>query len=446
MPESGAMLPIQMLEVELSETLPCIRSLKGGYGERAWSLVRLHTRPLGMVELTLDQDGLTAAGYATQVWQALHGEIAEHLRQDSLPVACELNEEGLPGPEVPRCLHQRTLLLADAPFVTVVVPTKGRASSLAACLSSLIGLDYPNFEVIVVDNNPAGSPRLCLPDGVPQHGTRIRIVTEVRPGSSHARNRGLVETGSEFVAFVDDDAVVDRYWLAELVNGFGAGENVGVVTGLVIPSQLETEAQLWFELYAGFGKGFARQLFDVRENKPANPLFPYAAAMFGSGNNMAFRTSVLLELGAFDPNLGAGAPARGGEDLALFYRAISHSYQLLYQPAAIVHHAHRRNYDELQAQIYSYGFGLTAYLTSVALDDPKMLVRLVHRVPAALAYFLKTRSMGGTKKERGYPKELTHIEFRGMLYGPIAYLRGRLFPPRTWWATGFLRRNTRSET
>lgn len=424
--------PIQLLEVELSGALEDVPALPGGHAGRAWSLVRLHTQPLGMVDLTIGPEGLSAAEYARQVWQALHVEIAEHRRRDGLPAVSALDRKGLPGPEMPTCLHARQQFLANAPFVTVIVPTRDRPQDLAVCLSSLQSQDYPNFEVIVVDNSSSPSAAPSLATEQSRQGPEVRSVRAERKGLSHARNRGLMEARGEVVAFVDDDAVPDRHWLTELVKGFGADAGVAAVTGLVVPSQLETPAQLWFELYAGFGKGCTSRLFDLKEHKPANPLFPYAAAMFGSGNNMAFRTSVLRRLGGFDPTLGAGAPARAGEDLAMFYRVISHGYRILYEPAAIVRHAHRRSAAELRDQIHAYGVGLTAYLTSAAIDDPMMLVRLAARMPAGISYFLKSRSSSDRKRQAVYPRELARIELQGMLRGPFAYLRGRFLAANPW--------------
>ncbi len=422
MRDTESILPIQTLEVELSSGFPYVRLGGKSRGGRALALVRLHTHPLGTVELTIGRNGLTAAEYAAQVWRSLHAEIVEHLGLDALPVVTKLDEKGLPSHDRPDCLADRERFLHNAPFASVVVPTRGRPESLTACLSSLMQLDYPNFEIILVDNTPPSSTERVPATKPYQHWPQLRIVAEDRPGLSHARNRGLREARSEFVAFVDDDEVVDRFWLAELVKGFSAGQNVGVVTGLVLPAQLDTPAQIWFELYAGFGKGFTRRLFDLGENRPTNPLFPYAAAMFGSGNNMVVKSSVIRAIGTFNPDLGSGARARGGEDLALFYRTISRGYQILYEPGAIVRHAHRRSYASLREQIYAYGVGLAAYLTSVVLGDPMTLMHFLRTAPAGLRYFRSTRSSSGPKQQAVYPKELTRIELRGMVYGPIAYV------------------------
>jgi len=140
---------------------------------------------------------------------------------------------------------------------------------------------------------------------------------------------------------------------------------------------------------------------------------------------MAFRTAVLRRLGGFDPALGAGTPALGGDDLAAFYTVISHGYQLVYEPAAIVFHHHRRDYTGLQHQAYGYGVGLAAYLTKIILDQPVMVFALGAKIPTGLGYLFSPRSPKNSKKSSSYPRELTHLEYKGFFYGPIAYLRSR---------------------
>jgi len=227
------------------------------------------------------------------------------------------------------------------------------------------------------------------------------------------------------VAFVDDDVVIDRYWLVELVRAFSRADRVACVTGLVLPVELETLPQLWIEEFGGFSKGFTRRIFDMAENHPKMPLYPYTAGRLGTGASMAFTAAFLRSVGGFDPALGPGSPAQGGEDLTLFFQAVTRGYKLVYEPAALVYHPHRRDYAGLQKQIYGYGVGLAAYLTRSMLDTPRFLLDLIPKLPYGLFFLLSARSPKNSKKSEGYPKELTMLERKGMLYGPFAYVRSR---------------------
>jgi hypothetical protein len=138
---------------------------------------------------------------------------------------------------------------------------------------------------------------------------------------------------------------------------------------------------------------------------------------------MAFRRSSLARVGGFDPAMGTGTPAMGGDDLAAFFRVITSGEALVYEPAAIVRHAHYREYAALERQIYGYGVGLTAFLTKAILDQPRLLLALGARAPRGLIYALSPRSGKNRKKGTDYPPHLTTLERKGMVQGPLAALR-----------------------
>lgn len=421
-PEAPAFQPVRLLEVELSQPLPSISAYDARTErcyQRAQVLVRLHTRPLGLVDLHLDEDGLSAAAYADQIWQDLRQAINDHLRQDGLPEMTGLTVAGLPYSEEPTCLRKRNQFLAEPPFVTVVVPTRDRTEQLATCLPSLVALEYPRYEIIVVDNAPQTSATADLIGQHYSHLPHVRYVREDRPGRPWARNCGMRHAQGEIVAYTDDDAVADPHWLAELARGFQTTDNVACVTGLALPAELETQAQVWFEHFGGFSKGFSERIFDLTEHRPANWLYPYSAGIFGAGVNMAFKTSALRALGGFDPAFG------NGQDIEAFFRVIIRGYRLVYEPGALIYHSHRKDYSALKKQLYRYGVALTAFVTKCIIDDPKRVFDIGRKLPYGLFYALSSKSSKNYKKGSSYPPELTRIELKGMLYGPLAYFRSR---------------------
>jgi glycosyltransferase involved in cell wall biosynthesis len=317
-------------------------------------------------------------------------------------------------------------LLQHSPKVSVVVATRNRTALLAACLQSLGRLDYRDYDVIVVDNAPTDAATKHLIEEEFAQRMPVRYVREDQPGLAAARNRGVREATGDLVAITDDDVLVDRWWLARLAAGFQRGQRVACVTGMIFPRELETEAQVLVEQYWGLGKGFARRMFDLQDGTDAGPLFPYAAGVFGSGANFAFRTSILRAMGGFDPALGAGTPARGGEDLAAFCRTLLDGHQLMYEPAAIVHHLHRRERESLQRLAFGYGAGLTAYLMKFVLDDPTARLDLLRRMPRGVGYWLhSTHTRSSANASSGYPLRLRLVELFGLLSGPGLYVRSR---------------------
>jgi GT2 family glycosyltransferase len=420
--------PARILEVEIGQPLPDVSACDaqtGRHYRRALCLVRLHTQPLGLVELQLDEHGMSAEEYAAHIWKVLSEKITAHLREDGLPGVTRLSALGLPTSSIPACLEERARFVAQAPFVSVIVPTRDRPEQVGRCLQSLLALHYPCYEIIVVDNAPSSSATADLIQQSYGNVPQVRYVREDRPGSSWARNRGMMAARGEILAFADDDVVIDRYWLVELVRAFSRADGVACVTGLVLPVELETPPQFWIEEYGGFSKGFTRRIFDMAENHPKTPLYPYTAGRFGTGASMAFTAAFLRSVGGFDPALGPGSPAQGGEDLTLFFQAVTRGYKLVYESAALMYHPHRRDYSGLRKQIYQYGIGLAAYLTRSIEHTPRLLLDLVTKLPYGLFFILSARSPKNSKKSENYPQELTLLERKGMLYGPFAYVRSR---------------------
>lgn len=421
---------IRMLEIELSQPLPTISAVEPQSGRvyrHAHILIRLHNRPLDVIELRLMDDGLPADIYAPIIWQSLHRAINAHLCGDGLPEVSGLSNAGLPTANLPPCLVARQEFLAAAPFVSVIVCTRDHTDELARCLTSLLALEYPRYEILVVDNAPRTSATADLIRERFGNKSRVRYVREDRPGLSWARNCGLQHARGEFVAFTDDDVIADSHWVAELTMAFGATADVACVTGMVLPAELETQSQLWFEQFGGFykGRGFSRLFFNLTNHRTPDPLYPYITSKYGAGANMAFRTSVICTLGGFDPALGIGTLTYGSEDIESYFRILSQGYTLVFEPAALLYHFHRGDIHGLRKQMYGYGVGFTAYLTRCIVDNPRRMLDLLRRLPYAIYYLFSPRSSRNERKQSDYPPELTRRELVGMLYGPIAYLQSR---------------------
>jgi cellulose synthase/poly-beta-1,6-N-acetylglucosamine synthase-like glycosyltransferase len=241
-----------------------------------------------------------------------------------------------------------------------------------------------------------------------------------------ARNHGLARAQGEIVAFIDDDVEPDAAWLRETVQAFGTNPRVACVTGLIFPKELETPAQVWFEQFVRFQKGFSRRVFDLQENRPTDPMFPYAIGTVGSGANFAFRTDVLRRIRGFDPALGTGSPAQGGEDLEVLFRLIQAGYAVCYEPRSMVFHSHPRDYEAVRRRSYIYGLGLTAFLLKCVLDEPRRVVEIAERMGPALSHVFGRQSAKNNRQAADFPIELRLQELKGMAIGPLAYIQSRI--------------------
>ena len=237
---------------------------------------------------------------------------------------------------------------------SVVICTRDRSDTLARCLASFSQQTLLPSQIIVVDNASTDG-RTC---NVAQ-AAGAQYVREDRLGLDIARNVGARVARGEIIAYTDDDVILHPRWLERLVNAFDAPE-VMAVTGLVLPAELETEAQRHFETYWGFGRGYRRKDFGTaffsQDRKHGCRVWE-----IGAGANMAFRREVFEFAGYFDERLDVGAAGCSG-DSEYWHRVLTHGGICRYEPSAVVFHYHRRDFPSLGNQIFNYMRGHTVAL------------------------------------------------------------------------------------
>lgn len=352
--------PYRLVEVEMTEPLPAIE-LGDAFGG-AHVLARWNGRPVGRAWLHRAGHGASVA--PGRLDEELGWEVAQAVM--ARRALAGLDPAGPPAP---------------TPSLTIAVCTRNRAGLLTRCLRSMLAMARIEdelgraLEILVVDNAPSdGSTReaaAALPG--------IRYVREPLPGLDFARNRAIAETRSDYLAYIDDDAVMDPGWLDGFADAVRRSPDATGFTGLVLPHALDTEAQIRVELAGGFGKGFLPRRYGPEAW--GDPIFPCGAGMFGTGANMVFRVETLRRLGGFDEALDTGPPLPGGGDLDIYYRLVRAGGPLLYEPDMLVFHEHRRDMEGLRKQYYTWGLGLMAMLRKNMAADTAMRRR--HRLLVA---------------------------------------------------------------
>jgi GT2 family glycosyltransferase len=341
------------------------------------------------------------------------------LLSDGLAVGS--NSNGFRTEDLVRVFHP--VYSGPLPSVTVAVCTRDRTTDLKRCLDSLELLDYPDLEVLVVDNAPRDDSTERL---VGENYPKIRYFKEPRPGLNWARNRAILEAQGEILAYTDDDCVVDPTWVKALAEVFSDNPEVMAVTGLVVPYELETEAQVLFERYAGFGRGFQRKWYrEDHKNGRQIAVLHGGAGKFGTGANMAYRRNLFNRIGFFDPALDVGTSTNGGGDTEMFFRVIKEGYTLVYEPSALVRHVHRRDHERLRTQMVGWGAGFYSQLVRSSLAYPHETMGFFK---LGLGWFwernvwrLLLSLMGPSPTTRG----LILSEIWGSLIGVVQYLRAR---------------------
>jgi glycosyltransferase involved in cell wall biosynthesis len=461
--------PTAVREIELTHPVPAIKA-GPGYGS-AFVLARWYSEPVALVDIPLLDGAASARQVARRVWDAVeplvgaryalageprpvrqapvlarpairpgdpsdryYGHPAGRGRLPAAPAAdaagfpAELLTRGLRLPWPPAYLIGRATTLRNAPPASVIVCTRNRAGKLAGCLTAVLRQDYPDFEVIVVDNAPATDAVERLVAQLNAGGTGgvpLRRVAEPRPGLSRARNTGVAAASGRVVAYLDDDERPDRHWLAELARGFTLAPGVAGVSGLVLPAELGTPAQGLYERFTGHskGRGLTHEVFDPASHARQHPLYPRPA--FGVGGSVAFDRAALLRIGGFDLALGAGTPARAGEDTAAISDLMLDGGTFVYWPGAVMWHVHRRTMPDVERQLNGYGSGLTAFYSRAVLRDPRRLAALARLAPRALRDLGAADSVPAASVSDDYPERLRRASRLGLLAGPARYLRSR---------------------
>ncbi|MEG4961766.1 MULTISPECIES: glycosyltransferase [unclassified Microcoleus] len=347
-------MPYPILDIEVTQPLPTLTISEEDTGIAI--VVRRKDKAVGLIVQPLPPKSVLSP---EDLAQMIEREVGIKLLQEAI------REELTPAENGERF-----------PSLTVAICTKDRPENLARCLQYLLRLQTPiageklYFEVLVIDNAPSDERTKELVDSLPG----VRYAREPKPGLDFARNRALQEATGELLAFLDDDVTPDRQWLNGLMEAWTENPDAGGFTGLVLPYELVTEAQILFESRGGFRRGFEKIRYG--QILPYNPLYPCGAGIFGAGCNMAFRRDVLLKLGGFDDALDTGAPLPGGGDLDIFYRVVRAGYPLVYEPRYLVFHQHRREYEKLRRQYWTWGLGFMAFVVKSYQTDPSQRSKL----------------------------------------------------------------------
>ncbi|MDX1393420.1 MAG: glycosyltransferase [Gemmatimonadota bacterium] len=216
----------------------------------------------------------------------------------------------------------------DAPRVSVVVCAYNAEATLADCLEGATALDYPDYEVIVVDDG--STDRTAEIAG----GFDVRLISTSSRGLSHARNTGLEAATGRIVAYTDADARPEPDWLTHLALAFDETGHAGIGGPNLAPG----------------GDGW---IADCVENAPGGPVHVLLSddeAEHIPGCNMAFRREALEAIDGFDPRFRVA-----GDDVDVCWRIQAAGMTLGFSPVAVVWHHPRDSIRAYWRQQAGYG-------------------------------------------------------------------------------------------
>jgi glycosyltransferase involved in cell wall biosynthesis len=348
-------MSLPIFDLEITHPLPNLQLTEHQPGFAA--ILRYRDRPIGFIlQPVVSEKRIAAADLDRLIGE----EIGPKILQETL------REE----------LHWTTSI-TDYPTLSIAICTKDRPALIERCLRSLqsvVANHSSAIEILIIDNAPSDDSTKTLVETF----TNVRYVCEPLAGLDVARNCALREATGDYIAYLDDDVVVDRGWLMGFYEAWAEHPQAAAFTGLILPYELATEAQVLFEQAGGFRRGFDKIYYG--QTLPGNSLYPCGAGIFGAGCNMAYRREILIALGGFDVALDTGKPLPGGGDLDMFYHIIRSGNALIYEPRYLVFHQHRQTLEQLQRQYWSWGLGLMAFISkSLHSDRPlrKLHLRLI---------------------------------------------------------------------
>lgn len=249
--------------------------------------------------------------------------------------------------------------------VSVVVPTYNRKKLLEKCLNQLSRQDYPDYEVIVVDDGSTDGTDLMVKQKFPQ----VVYVRQINKGPAAARNLGIKQATGQIVAFTDDDCFPPLDWLSKLVKGFNEHPDVVGVGGYLEAS----ENVLKKNRIARYEQWQAKVIYKAGDKEYVGG-FECPA---GGTCNMAYYKKVLDEVEGFDENF----PVPAGEDADLKLRLTSRGYKLLYIPVKVTH-LDSYTYKDFFKRVFVRGIGQVVFETkhTVKPSKFKIALRFVKRI------------------------------------------------------------------
>jgi GT2 family glycosyltransferase len=303
--------------------------------------------------------------------------------------------------------------------VSVIICTKDRHEHLKTCLRSIISTDWPCNELIVVDSSINALTRDKNERLVRSVGGKYYY--EDKRGLSAARNRGLKEAKGEIVIFADDDFIVNKGWIKNLIKNYDDYE-VACCTGRML-SYRDDYASKLFEKSLSFDKGNKKRVFTRKDISlikllrvipfiGRKKLFDRTPIPWAIGHGFcSFRRCIFNKVGYFDEKLGAGTPSLGGEELDMFYRILKRGYKIAYEPTAVVFHNHRQTLYEVIKAAYCAGASNKAFLSKYYTHDIYALTCYLG------AFFLLTFVLSKASLHSDpYYKRMIIMELKGVLH------------------------------
>jgi len=234
--------------------------------------------------------------------------------------------------------------------VDVIICTYNRAEKLKRAIQSILVADRPEnvtVRLIIVDNNSNDNTESVTKGfSLNGFGTEIKYLFEERQGKSYALNTALKHISGDLVAFTDDDEIVDRGWLREMIKASERYPQYSCFGGKVLAMYPENMPG-WLDIHASMR--FLKSAFGNRDD--GNLEIEYGSRTISKipgGGNMFFRREAIEKNGLFRTDLGPVGNELGfSEDVEFCQRLLNRGERFMYIPSVVVyHHVHLKRLNK----------------------------------------------------------------------------------------------------
>jgi GT2 family glycosyltransferase len=243
---------------------------------------------------------------------------------------CTRERQPKPALEAVRQAYENAPFPADFPWprISIVVCSFNGAATIRDTLESLLALDYPDYQVIVIDDGSTDETAAIARE------YKVTPISTENRGLSNARNTGWQAATGEIVAYIDDDAYPDPHWLQYLAYTYLTTDYAAVGGHAPAPP----------------GDGPIADCVANAPGRPVHVLLTDTDAEHIPGCNMSFRRSVLEAVGGFDPRYRAA-----GDDVDICWRILDRGWKIGFQPGALNWHHCRNSIHTYWKQQQGYG-------------------------------------------------------------------------------------------
>ena len=303
---------------------------------------------------------------------------------------------------------------------SVIICTYNRARNLPACTAALAaqedvaGLEW---ELVVVDNNSSDDTRRTVKDLANKFPVQLQYVFEGQQGLNHARNRGIIESRGEYFAFVDDDILVSRRWLASLYHTLEGNDADAAGSCIHLDEHVRLPKWINHDMYGFLGY----------QDYGPTPFRMDGMKQYPFGGNMSFNRRVVDRVGLFNTKLGRKGAGRKrselfkGAETDYFHRLAEAGARVFYTPDAVVYHQVQS--FQLQKRYFRTIHFNAGY--QKAFFDGVVYRRTFAGVPLFL-YLQFARNLGlylyqiaARGIDRAFRQQMTVGHFAGMIFGYI---------------------------